>query len=103
MALEDASRLAGMEVPNMHDVGFVLRKHSAIFPGWFQGGIDCMAGISRALRGEREMSLYGDDRLAVPPEPVFAKVDADETVRDAGLVMALCQRLFEDPGVERGG
>jgi HEPN domain-containing protein len=97
MALEDASRPPGMEVFKMHDVGFVLRKHSAIFPEWFQGGIDRMAGISRALRGQRETSLYADDRLALPPEAVFAKVDADEAVRDAGLVMALCQRLFEDP------
>ncbi|MEO0248317.1 MAG: HEPN domain-containing protein [candidate division WOR-3 bacterium] len=96
MALKGALRLVGVEVPKMHDVGFVLREHKDAFPEWFKAEIDRAARISRSLRGEREMSLYGDDQLALPPEVVFTKLDADEALRDADSVLSFCESLFQE-------
>jgi HEPN domain-containing protein len=101
MALKAALRLVGLEVPKVHDVGFFLRENKAMFPEWFQPHLDQLAHISRSLRKDREVSLYGDEALSLPPEKVFSKVDADEALEEAALVFELAERLFEEfPEVE---
>ena len=86
MALKAALRLVGLEVPKMHDVSFFLRENRESFPEWFGLHLDRLAHISRGLRKDREVSLYGDEALGLPPEQVFTKVDADEALEEAASV-----------------
>jgi len=96
MALKAVLRLIGIEASKVHDVGFLLRKHRDTFPDWFIAEIDHLAHISRSLRKDRETSFYGDQQLALPPEEVFTKVDADEALKEAEFVLEASQRLYDE-------
>ncbi len=95
MALKASLRLVGLEVPKMHDVSFFLQENKESFPEWFGLDLDRLARISRSLRKDREVSLYGDEALSLPPERVFTKLDADEAFDEATFVLELARRLFE--------
>lgn len=96
MALKATLRLVGLEVPKVHDVGFFLRENKALFPAWFQAHIDRLVHISRGLRKDREVSVYGDETLGLPPEMIFSKVDADEALEEARFQLEIARRLFEE-------
>ena len=96
MALKATLRLVGLEVPRVHAVGFFLRENKAMFPEWFQPHLDRLAQVSRSLRKDREVSLYGDEALSLPPEKVFSNVDGDEALEEGAVVFELAERLFEE-------
>jgi len=96
MALKASLRLVGLEVPKLHDVSFFLRDNKASFPEWFGLNLDRLAHISRSLRKDREVSLYGDEALSLPPERVFTQVDADEALQETTFAFDLTRRLFEE-------
>jgi HEPN domain-containing protein len=95
MALKAAPRLIGLEVPRVHDVGFALREKADRFPEWYQKHIDRMARISRGLRGDRELSVYGDEALGLPPEAIFTEIDADAALEEAVFVLDQVKRVFQ--------
>lgn len=101
MALKATLRLVGLEVPKVHDVGFFLRENRAMFPVWFQTHVDRLAHISRSLRKDREVSVYGDETLGLPPETIFSQVDADEALEEARFTFETARRLFEEFQSER--
>lgn len=96
LALKAALRLVGLEVPKVHDVSFFLRENRQSFPEWFALDLDRLAHISRSLRKDREVSLYGDEALSLPPERVFTQVDANEALEETEFVFELTRRLFEE-------
>jgi HEPN domain-containing protein len=96
MALKAALRLVGLEVPRVHDVGFALREKRDRFPTWFQEHIDRSVHVSRGLRGDRELSIYGDEALRLPPETIFTQIDADEALEETAFVLEQVRRLFEE-------
>jgi HEPN domain-containing protein len=96
LALKASLRLVGLEVPKVHDVSFFLRENSESFPEWFRLDLDRLAHISRSLRKDREISLYGDEALSLPPERVFTQVDANEALEETEFVFELTRRLFEE-------
>lgn len=96
MALKAVLRLAALEVPKVHDVGLFVRENRTLFPAWFQDELDRVAHISRGLRKDRELSVYGDEVLALPPESVFSELDARVATDEAAQVLELCQRLFQE-------
>ncbi len=61
LALKGALRLVGIEPPKWHDVGPVLKRERERFPPEFKEHIDKIASISRSLRKERELAMYGDE------------------------------------------
>ncbi|MHA1589950.1 MAG: HEPN domain-containing protein, partial [Candidatus Njordarchaeales archaeon] len=67
LSLKAVLRLVGIEPPKWHDVGPILRKNRNRFPNWFRELIDELAFISRQLRREREVSMYGDEEMGIPP------------------------------------
>ncbi len=95
LALKGILRLLGVEVPRVHDVGAFLKEREDEFPEWFRQHIDRLAHISRGLRKDREMSIYGDEELALPPEHIFSKFDAERAIENASFVLDVCKRLFE--------
>ena len=96
MALKGILRLMGLEVPRVHDVGSFVKEHRGSLPEWFQEHVDRLAYISRGLRKDRETSIYGEEEVALPPERIFSKFDADEAMKNASFVLEVCKRLFEE-------
>lgn len=88
-ALKAILRVAGLEVPHVHDVGVFLSEHAARLPPEIVAELDRLISISRRLRQEREISFYGSEELAAPPERLYTRGDADDALRDASFVVTL--------------
>ncbi len=91
LCLKSLLRGAGIEVPHLHDVGTLLKKHSDRFPKW---PMDRLVSISRRLREEREISFYGDDVTETPPEELYDKVDADQALQDVRWLLNLITEKY---------
>jgi HEPN domain-containing protein len=96
LSLKGALRLAGIEPPKWHDVGPLLRREKARFPQWFQELVDDLSSISRSLRKERELAMYGDDEIGVPPEELYTRKDAVQALEDALKVVEVVKRLLNE-------
>lgn len=94
LSLKAALRLAGIEVPHIHDVGVLLKDHEAKFPQAFRRDVDRLASISRRLRREREASLYGDEEAGAPPQRLYTQEDAQQALQDAEFVLEHCRALL---------
>lgn len=93
-ALKAALRFASIEPPRVHDVDPALREDAQKFPPFFAAAIPKPASISRALRNERETSLYGDEETGTPPEALYFADDAHEVLEKAQFVFKICQELL---------
>jgi len=94
LALKAALRAAGVEVPHVHDVSMFLIDNAQRFPEALTRHLERVVSISRRLRGEREVSFYGDEEVGAPPERLYSSNDAEEALRDAGFVVELCESQF---------
>lgn len=86
----------GIEPPKWHDVSPILRREKNRFPQWFQEHLDELVSISRSLRKERELAMYGDEELGVPPEELYTRIDGENAIRSAEKVLTLVEKLFEE-------
>ena len=68
LALKGMLRAVGVEPPKFHDVGGLLVEHGAKFVPAVRERLPRAAEISRRLRRERELALYGE----FPPAPQAA-------------------------------
>jgi HEPN domain-containing protein len=93
LALKAALRLAGIEVPRIHDVGMLLKDHEEKFPEAFRRDIDRLASISRRLRREREASFYGDEETGAAPQRLYTEEDSRQALADADFVLQRCHHL----------
>jgi len=50
--------------------------------------------ISRNLRKDREVSLYGDEALNLTAQEIFSEIDAEEALKDAAFVLESVTRLL---------
>lgn len=98
LALKAALRAAGVEVPQIHDVGIILKDHRGKFPEAFRKEIDRLASISRRLRREREVSFYGDEETGAPPQRLYTEDEARLAVTEAGSVLDRCRELLQGLG-----
>ncbi len=96
LALKAALRLVGVEPPKWHDVGPVLKRERNRFPEWFQKIADKLASISRKLRKERELAMYGDEEAMIPPEELYSREDAEEALSYAKYVVSMVSKLLEE-------
>ena len=96
LSLKGALRLVGIEPPKWHDVGPVLKRERSRFPAGFRDYIDKLASISRSLRKERELAMYGDEVAGIPPEELYIRDDAVEYFEKAEFVVSKVVKLFED-------
>lgn len=71
LMLKAALRLVGIEPPKWHDVGPILKREAKRFPKWFQEHIDELASISRSLRKERELAMYGDEEIGISRRALY--------------------------------
>lgn len=93
LSLKAALRNIGIEAVKMHDVGSLLRAHQGKFPTSFRRQVDRLAGISRRLRMERELSFYGDEETGASPQDLYSREDAEGYLKEAAYVLDQC-RMF---------
>jgi len=96
LSLKAALRLVGIEPPKWHDVGPILKRERGKFPEEFRKYIDKLASISRSLRKERELAMYGDEVAGVAPEELYTRDDAVEYFEKAKLVVTKVIELYEE-------
>ncbi|MCX8189100.1 MAG: HEPN domain-containing protein [Nitrososphaeria archaeon] len=96
LALKASLRLVGVEPPKWHDVGPVLKREREKFPKWFQEKIDELASISRSLRKERELAMYGDEETGVSPEELYIKSDAEYALKLTETVLFNVSKLLSE-------
>lgn len=92
--LKGVLRFVGIEPPKWHDVGIILKNEINRFPEWFKKRVDEVAQISKELRRERELSMYGDSDLRLPANKLYSKIEAKEALKKAKIVASLCQQLL---------
>ena len=95
IALKGALRCVGIEVPKLHDVGILLRRHKGRFPDDFGQRVDHFSSISRKLRKERETSFYGDEESGIPPDELYIEEDAETALKEAALILKAFEELME--------
>lgn len=95
LALKGTLRLAGIEVPHVHDVGMFLKEARDRFPESFSREIDRFASISHRLRAERELSFCGDEETETPSEHLYSEEDARDALADAEEVLRGSPELLE--------
>ncbi len=96
LSLKAALRLVGIEPPKWHDVGPVLRRELHRFPPWFQQHVPFLARVSRKLRRERELAMYGDEESGTPPNELYDYEDAREALEWAKQVLSIVKKLLEE-------
>lgn len=96
LALKAALRAVCIEPPKWRDVGPILRREKGRFPKWLQELVDELASTSRSLRKERELAMYGDEELGIPPEELYTKRDAEQALSSATKVLETVEKLLNE-------
>ena len=96
LSLKACLRLVGIEPPKWHDVGPIIRRERENFPEWFKVHVERIVSISRSLRKERELAMYGDEESKIPPEELYTRFDAEKAIEDAGFVLEIARRLLKE-------
>jgi len=92
LALKGMLRAVGVEPPKFHDVGGLLVEHGAKFVPAVRERLPRAAEISRRLRRERELALYGD--IDFIPTEQYSAPDAQRAYDEAAWVLALAQEAI---------
>ena len=96
LALKGMLRAVGVEPPKFHDVGALLVGHSDKFTPDVRERLPRAAQISKRLRRERELALYGD--IDFIPTEEYSAADALRAYDEAGWVLALAQEAIRPLG-----
>ena len=96
LSLKAALRIVGVEPPKWHDPGPVLRREKNRFPDWFREHIDEFASISRSLRKERELAMYGDEEAGIPAEELYTRYDAEQALSMAKKIFVYVEKLLQE-------
>jgi HEPN domain-containing protein len=86
----------GIEPPKWYDVGPIIRRERENFPEWFKEHVERIVSISRSLRKERELAMYGDEESKIPPEELYTRFDAEKAIEDAEFVLEIARRLLRE-------
>ncbi len=87
MALKGLLALVGIEIPRIHDVGFLIQQNKNRFSAEIQREADRIQSISRRLKKERETSFYGDEELMLPPDALYNEDDAKTALEEARFIL----------------
>ncbi len=74
LALKGVLRACGVEPPRIHDVADVLLAEQSRLPAELAPHVDRLAGVSRALRRDRELAFDGAEDLT--PSTFYRESDA---------------------------
>jgi len=93
LALKATLRFYGIEPPKWHDVGALLDENQDRFPRAMQERLVEIKVISARLRKEREVSMYGDEVLGLPPSRLFSEGEATQAAAWAELVYGIASQI----------
>jgi len=85
LALKGLLRACGVEPPRIHDVSDVLFAEKDRLPAALHPELEVLAKISRELRRDRELALYGAEDLT--PSGFYTREDADRAREGARLTV----------------
>jgi HEPN domain-containing protein len=85
LALKGILRQVGIEPPKWHDVGGLLLEHRVRFEERVGFRIPRLAEASEWLRGERELSFYGD--IDFIPTEQYTREDGLRAISEAGFAL----------------
>ena len=91
LALKGVLRACGVEPPRIHDVADVLLAEQSRLPAELAPHVDRLAGVSRALRRDRELAFYGAEDLT--PSTFYRESDAvlaRDSARDVVATVRPC-------------
>lgn len=89
LTLKGLLRASGVEPPRIHDVADVLLAERDRLPTELALHVERLAGISRALRRDRELAFYGAEDLT--PSTFYREADA-VLARDSARDVVTCVR-----------
>ena len=92
LSLKGMLRSAGIEPPKFHDVGPLFLEFKYRFPEISAGDAEKIAGISKELRKERELSFYGD--VDFIPTESYSEKDALRAIENAGFVVKWAEKII---------
>jgi hypothetical protein len=95
LTLKGLLRACGVEPPRIHDVADVLLAERDRLPKELVPHLDRLAGISRALRRDRELAFYGAEDLT--PSRFYRESDAVIARDSARDVVAMVRPHVVDP------
>lgn len=95
LTLKGLLRACGVEPPRIHDVADVLLAELDRLPAAMAPHVDRLAGISRALRRDRELAFYGAEDLT--PSSFYREADAVLARDSAQDVVAVVRPHVADP------
>lgn len=93
LALKGVLRAVGIEPPKFHDVGGLLLEHEAKFAAEVRARLPRAAEISKRLRRERELALYGD--IDFIPTEEYSAADAERAYADAAWVLTVASEVID--------
>jgi len=96
LTLKGLLRACGVEPPRIHDVADVLLAEHDRLPHAMAPHVERLAGISRALRRDRELAFYGAEDLT--PSSFYREADAVIARDSARDVVAVVRPHVADPG-----
>jgi HEPN domain-containing protein len=85
-------RSVGIEPPKFHDVGDLLLEHRQFFPTSLSVPLEDLARISKWLRKERELSMYGD--IDFIPTEEYTSEQAQRAIDDAERVVRAAREVI---------
>jgi len=88
LALKGLLRASGVEPPRIHDVADVLLAERDRLDVTLRPHVERLAGVSRALRRDRELAFYGAEDLT--PSAFYREADAAlarDSARDVGATV----------------
>lgn len=95
LTLKGLLRACGVEPPRIHDVADVLLAERDRLPDAMAPHVERLAGISRALRRDRELAFYGAEDLT--PSSFYREADAIIARDSARDVVAVVRPHVADP------
>lgn len=87
LATKSMLGIIGIDPPKWHDVSGLIAENSQSFPKIVQEKIPEFVSLSRRLRRERELALYGD--IDIIPTAIYSLEDAKRALSDASLAVTL--------------
>ena len=91
-ALKGMLRQVGVEPPRWHDAGSILREHRGRLPAAAAREVERLAGISAALRKDRELSFYGD--IDFIPTEHYTRGHAQQALDDVSWVVSVAATVI---------
>jgi len=85
LVLKALLRIMNVDVPQIHDVSPLLLEHRDRLPPAARAAVEELAGASRSLRRDRELSFYGSEDLT--PSEFYQRDDADRALAMARRVL----------------